>query len=197
MQQQNIAQGSDDWLAMRRQGIGASEASIVLGIDPYRDRQDLLDDKLGRGKPFKTNPAMQLGTKFEGVARALSFFDLDIEFTPAVIHHPTLEWMFASLDGQCLLTKTICEIKYMGKKNFDMVGSSKGPLKHHFPQMQHQLAVTGYDRCVYIPYTLTENKQEIDKIAYINIDRDDSYIDRLIQLEKEFWDEVKRCKESA
>ncbi len=185
-----MEQQSDGWHTWRSMGIGSSDAPAVMGVCPYRSRKELLLDKLGRGKPFKSNPAMQLGVKFEPVARALSYFDMDIEFEPATLIHPDLDFVRASLDGICNQTKTIAEIKYMGVKNFIKCAETLSALEHHYPQVQHQLAVTGFKLAYYIPYTLTENKREIDKIAYIKVDRDDQYIERLLTLEKEFWNEV-------
>ncbi len=185
-----MEQGTSLWHEWRKSIIGASEASVILGIDPYRDREELLLEKLGEGKPYKSNPAMELGNKFEGPARALLFFELGIDFTPSTRTHPDLPWMGASLDGYCEATNQSCEIKYMGKKNFDLVKSSGAPLKHHYPQVQHQMAVYGLDKAYYAAYTLTEEKREIDQLTSVIVSRDDSFIQNLIKLEKEFWDEV-------
>lgn len=185
-----MEQQTAEWHIFRSNGIGSSDAAVIMDIDPYRDRNDLLLDKLGKGKPFKRNPAMELGVKFEPVARSLSYFDLGIEFTPHTLTHPEHDWMRASLDGYNIYTNSLCEIKYMGEKNFIKCRDDVSALPHHYPQVQHQIAVTGFSEAWYIPYYLTENKQEIAEIAYIKIARSDEYIDRLITLEKEFWDEV-------
>ncbi len=36
-----------DWLALRREGLGGSDAAAVLGISPFRTARDLYYDKLG------------------------------------------------------------------------------------------------------------------------------------------------------
>lgn len=189
-----MEQQSSDWLVWRQSGLGSSDASVIMGIDPYRDREQLLDDKLGRGEPMKKNFAMELGNKFEGAARALSYFDLDIEFEPITLTHPDLNWMRASLDGYSTEHNCLAEIKYMGNVNWEACRNANAPLLHHAAQMQHQLAVAGMPMAWYIPYTLTKDKKEINDICYIKVERNDVYIDNLIRLEKEFWDEVIKSK---
>lgn len=41
----NLVQGSEEWHAFRSTRFGASEASAMLGISPYKTRTDLLKEK--------------------------------------------------------------------------------------------------------------------------------------------------------
>lgn len=192
---QELIQGSEEWLAWRAKGIGASDAAAILGICPYRSKKQLLLEKLGRGKPQKKNPAMALGNKFEGAARALLYFELDVEFTPHTLSHPDHPFILASFDGYCANSEQIAEIKYMGQKNFDLIKKTNKPLEHHFPQVQQQLAVSTFKKCVYCFYTLNENRSAIANLAHIEVERDDQYIDQtLIPALTDFWSEVQRRK---
>jgi predicted phage-related endonuclease len=118
------------------------------------------------------------------------FFELDIEFFPKTHEHDKYPFLRASLDGQSTCGK-ICEIKYMGAKNFNSVMLTQAPLEHHYPQIQHQLLVTGLSESIYVPYILSACKKKIDSIQYVDVKRDDNYIDNeLLPRLLNFWNEV-------
>lgn len=184
-------QGSEEWLGWRSKGLGSSDASVVMGIDPYRSREDLFLDKTGRGKPVTVNEAMRLGIKFEGSARALLYFEFGFEFEPHICNHPDLPFIRASLDGYTDEKSLLAEIKYMGLKNFEKIQETQWPLDHHYPQVQHQLLAKGLKEAVYVPYTLAPCKSKIDKIQFVPIVRNESYINnQLLPALITFWNEV-------
>ncbi len=184
-----MEQGSSSWLGWRKQGVGSSDAPCVMGCDPYRTREDVLLDKLGLAEPVKVNGAMELGTMWEPAARAMYFFETGLDMEPAEFAHPDYPYLRASLDGYREDAWPI-EIKFMGEKNFDLIHQTQAPLEHHWVQVQHQLLVTGKERCVYIPYTLTEDKKKIARIQYVWVLRDDKYQAELYQKLTDFWQEV-------
>lgn len=162
-----------------------------MGIDPYRSKDDLFLEKTNRAKPTVKNFAMELGNRFEGPARALLYFELDIEFEPITVIHSDLHFIRASLDGYNLEEQVLAEIKYMGTKNFDLVKTSQATLVHHYPQVQQQLAVTGFKKAIYTAYTLNKPRKAIDKFQTVPILRDEKYInEELLPALKSFWDEV-------
>lgn len=184
-------QGSPVWHQWRGKGLGSSDASVVMGIDPYRTREDLLLDKTGRGKPVQVNEAMRLGSRFEGAARALLYFEFGFEFEPAICNHPDFPYIRASLDGLSPDGERLCEIKYMGQKNFDKIKETQWPLDHHYPQVQHQLLAKGLKEAVYAPYTLAKCKTKIENIQSVVVVRNDQYInDQLLPALQNFWGEV-------
>ena len=52
----------EDWLALRRQGLGGSDAGAVCGLNPYTTSMDVFADKTG-GRVFedRDNEAMREG----------------------------------------------------------------------------------------------------------------------------------------
>ncbi len=187
-----MEQGSPEWHQWRRQGIGSSDASVVMGSDPYRTREELILDKLGMGKPIKTNPAMELGTKWESAARALFYFEHDMECDPAEIVHPDYSFIRASLDGLNLEHGFFLEIKYMGQKNFDLAKSGRIQ-NHHVIQMAHQTLTTNINKAYYVPYTLNQEKTKVESIAYIQHEPSADYIyNDLMPALKLFWEEVEQ-----
>lgn len=57
------------WLEARRSGIGGSDASVILDLNPYRTRLALWLDKTGRADPEPDNDAMEAGRRLEPVMR--------------------------------------------------------------------------------------------------------------------------------
>jgi len=47
----------DDWLSVRKQGIGSSDAATAVGLNPYKSQLELWMEKTGRdGNLPKTDP---------------------------------------------------------------------------------------------------------------------------------------------
>lgn len=53
--------GSEEWLFLRRTTVGGSEASSVVGMNPFQSAFTLWCEKTGRAKPFEGNLATELG----------------------------------------------------------------------------------------------------------------------------------------
>ena len=93
----------EEWLGYRAEGIGASEAGTVLGVNPYSNARALWEIKTGRAKrpDLSGNPAVQFGIAAEEHIRALWALqhpDWKVE------HHPYRMYgrgcMYCTLDGE-------------------------------------------------------------------------------------------------
>ncbi len=60
----NFQQNTPEWLAMRRNCIGASDAPIIMGLSPYKKRDQLLEEKV-YGKNTAMSASMQYGKDME------------------------------------------------------------------------------------------------------------------------------------
>lgn len=193
-----MKQGSPEWHEWRSNGIGSSDAPAIMGVCPYRSREDVLADKLGTAAPVKENPAMRLGTKWEPAARAyfaLNHGLLDIE--PCEIEHKKHSFLRASLDFAHKPEFLFGEIKYMGEKKFEEVLRKQVTPENHWVQIQHQFMVTGFSTCVYVPYTLSEDHRRIERIAFVHVDCDLHYIrNKLFPALNNFWQTVTANKRS-
>ena len=59
-----LEQGSSAWLAWRNEGIGASDASTIMGENRFKSREELLHEKIHQiNEP--ANAAMNEGTRLE------------------------------------------------------------------------------------------------------------------------------------
>jgi putative phage-type endonuclease len=183
-------QNTQEWHRFRKGGLGGSDAPVVMGLSPYRTRYQLWEEKLGLIDTDQGSYVTDLGQKFEPRARAHFCLQTGMEIKPHVMQHPEFAWLRVSLDGYNEKDRVFAEIKMMGKKNFDLVTESKQPLPEHWPQLQHQFLVTGFQRAYYITYTLNEERSDIDQIQMLTVLPDQKYMKALFEEEKKFWDLV-------
>jgi putative phage-type endonuclease len=166
-------------LEKRRATIGSSDAPCIMGISPYKSAYQLWEEKVF-GKEQSTNPAMKRGNDLEPQARAWFEKKIGLDLPPACLIHPNYSWMSANLDGYNEKKKVLAEIKCTSKANHELAKEGKIP-DYYYPQVQHQLEVTGLDNMYYIHFDGYEG--EVVEIA-----RDDKYINNLVKEEKKFWD---------
>lgn len=60
-----VGMTSESWLAYRAKGIGASEVSTILGLNPYKSSIELFYEKIGDPIPTVENMAMFMGKEQE------------------------------------------------------------------------------------------------------------------------------------
>ena len=155
--QDSIITTEEEWHKARAQGIGASEASAILGMNPYMSNVDLWKQKTGRKKaPDISNVAcVRYGHAAEGYIRelfALDYPQYEVSYGGAfdMVRNPEYPFIFATLDGRLIERETgrkgILEIKTteilksMQKEKWD----GKIP-QNYFAQNIHQLLATGFD----------------------------------------------------
>lgn len=184
-----MQQNTDEWLEWRRKGLGASDASIVMGVSPYKTRRQLWENKLklrpDDGESFIT----ELGHKFEPRARAKFAIENGIDLKSDIcMTHELFPWLRASLDGHCEKERVFAEIKMVGKVKMEWLKANRRPLDEHVPQVQQQFLVTKYERGFYIAYCLDEKKQTLVDYVAFPVQADRKYIDKeLFPALKDFW----------
>ena len=179
----------DEWLTIRKQGIGGSDAASAMGLNPYKSQLELWMDKTGRdGNLPKTDPndessPMYWGNLLESVVAShyCKRTGYKVRRINAVLQHPTVPWMLANIDREVIGAP---DVQILECKTAGMNGArlwKEGVPEYVQLQVMHQLAVTG--------------KQTADVAVLIcgqelktyRIDRDESMIARLIELERAFW----------
>lgn len=176
-----LAQNSPEWLEFRKTKIGASDAPIIMETSPWKTPYQLWEEKMGvRESPVTA--AMQRGTNMEEEARWVFEEMIGIQVFATVKIHPTLDWMMASLDGIDVEERHIVEIKCPGAMDHGKAMDGVVPDKY-YPQLQHQMAVTGLDGAFYFSYTRSSSK-------IIEVQRDDKYISEMIQKERQFYNHM-------
>ena len=63
-----VGKSHEEWLAFRRTGIGGSDMSAIMDMNPYRDAVAVWMDKTGRTEPdTEGNQYTYWGTKLEAL----------------------------------------------------------------------------------------------------------------------------------
>lgn len=181
-----LIQGSPEWLQMRKQFLGASDAPVIMGVSPWKTPRQLWEEKLGLGKE-ETNQAMRYGTEMEEPARRAYERHTGNLVAPAVVFHPEKKFMMASLDGLTLDKTLAVEIKNVRAEDHEKAKNGLVPEKY-FPQVQHQLAVLGINMLHYFSFRQGD-------FALIEVKRNDEYINDLYKNEEKFWDDVQNFRE--
>ncbi|WP_197468537.1 YqaJ viral recombinase family protein, partial [Alcanivorax sp. HI0083] len=143
----------EDWLKIRKQGIGASDAAAAVGISPYQSPLELWMIKTGRDgllpapDPDDIQSPLYWGTLLEPkVAEAYAKITGNkVRRVNSVLQHPDEDkpWMLANLDYAVVGNDDvqILECKTTGQYGAKLWAD--GVPEYIQCQVQHQLAVTG------------------------------------------------------
>ncbi|MBV8500252.1 MAG: YqaJ viral recombinase family protein [Paucibacter sp.] len=184
----------EQWLTVRKGGIGSSDAGAAVGLNPYKSRLELWMEKTGRdGNLPKADPndetsPLYWGTLLEPIVAAhyTKRSGNRVRRINAVLQHPEEPWMLANIDREVI---GAADVQILECKTAGINGARlwvEGVPEYVQLQVMHQLAVTG--------------KQAADVAVLIGgqelrihrIDRDDAMIRQLIELERDFWSYVER-----
>ncbi|ARK40492.1 YqaJ viral recombinase family protein [Burkholderia pseudomallei] len=179
----------DDWLAVRRTGIGGSDAAAAVGLNPYMSALELWLDKTGRSEglprpdPNDTTAPTYWGTLLEPIVAAVYTQQTGnkVRKVNAVLRHPTIPWMLANIDREVIGVPDVQILECKTAGEFGTRLWRDGVPEYVQIQVQHQLAVTG-KAAAHVAVLLCGQALEV-----LRIDRDDALIGRLIELEARFW----------
>jgi putative phage-type endonuclease len=181
---EQLQQNTPEWHCWRRQGIGASDAPVIMGETPFKTPRALWTIKTGRAQEAPAGPAARRGQELERFARRAYERQTGIQVEPLCLVHQELEWMRASLDGLSFDGATLVEIKCpLSARDRTSAQQGRIPSQYH-AQLQHQLEVSGAERAHYWSFHGTEG-------ILLEIRPDREYVRRLIEAETAFWQRVK------
>ncbi|MEN7528630.1 lambda-exonuclease family protein [Cupriavidus sp. DL-D2] len=179
----------DDWLAVRKTGIGGSDAAAAVGLNPYQSQLELWLEKTGRDAglvkpdPMDTTEPVYWGSLLEPIVAAAYTQQTGrrVRKINAVLRHPTVPYMLANIDREIIGAPDaqILECKTAGE--FGARLWREGVPEYVQLQVQHQLAVTG-KLAADVAVLLCGQKLEVHRI-----ERDEALIGQLILLEARFW----------
>lgn len=172
-------QGSPEWLEWRKSRITASEIPIIMGVSKFKSPYQLWREKVGFVDQGPATQAMQRGTQLEPLVRATVNEERggDKPWEPVVAEHAEISWAAASLDGWN--GETVLEIKCPGLADHKVAEEGKIP-KHYADQIQWQMFVMDAAKALYASYWEGQ-------IAYVEVDRDDDRILKLVEAAAEFY----------
>lgn len=178
----------EQWLDVRRGGIGSSDAAAAVGLNPYRSMLELWLDKTGQGVPAPEEPEDDAsptywGTLLEPIVAAhyTRRSGRRVRRINAVLAHPQYPWMLANIDREVVGAP---DVQILECKTAGINGAKlwkDGVPEYVQLQVHHQLAVTG-KQAADVAVLICGQELRIHRI-----ERDEALIAQLIGLEEAFW----------
>jgi len=177
---ERLKQNTPEWHRWRLQGIGASDAPVVMGDAPFRTRRYLWSVKTGLARESGVGPAARRGRALEYAARIAYERHTGIQMEPLCLVHDGLQWMRASLDGLSFDGAIVLEIKCpWGNRDQAALREGRVPA-HYYAQVQHQLEVSGAEELHYWSF---DGKAG----TLVTVRHDREYVAKLLETETAFW----------
>lgn len=177
------------WLDVRKRGIGSSDSSAAIGLNPYKSPLELWLEKTNRDQHLtKPNPDDDTAPVFWGVVLepiVASQYQRrsgnKVRKVNAVLQHPENPWMLANIDREVVGS---ADVQILECKTAGINGAKlwrDGVPRYVEVQVMHQLAVTG-KQAADVAVLLGGQQLEVYRI-----ERDELLIKHLIELERQFW----------
>lgn len=147
------AQGSQQWHTHRASHFNASDCAAMLGLSPYKTRDQLLKEKatgLTDDVDEATQARFDKGHEFEATARPWAEEIIESDLYPVVLagEHEGLK-LSASLDGLTMLEDVSFEHKSANADLIERLDGGEIPFHYH-PQMEMGLMLSGAERCLFM-----------------------------------------------
>jgi putative phage-type endonuclease len=175
--------------AARRNGIGGSDAAVIVGLSPFKSAYQLYLEKRGEAPIGEEETfAQQLGNILEEpVAQLYCERTGRTMRRQPLATHAQYPWMLANIDRQILKDPRGPGV-YEGKTTNEWTGRDINGVAdipdHYFLQAQHYMAVYEYAWASFGILIGTK------RFVWCDIERNDEVIAELIRQESEFWDRV-------
>ena len=174
----------EEWLELRKKGIGGSDSAAIVGLDRYRSAFDVYAEKIGLKPEQPDNEAMRQGRDLEQYVaeRFMEATGKKVRRRNAMLQHPEYPFMIADIDRWIVGENAGLECKTTSILNRAKFSQGEFP-PNYYVQCMHYMAVTGAERW-YLAVLVLNNAFHV-----FTIERDENEIQALIQAEKQFWEE--------
>lgn len=174
-----------DWLAMRKAGIGGSDCAAAVGLSRWKSPFQLWSEKTDRIVPTKAGEAAYWGSVMEPILRAevaKRMPEAEVRECPFFLRSKEHPYMLANIDGYVRENGSFSCLEIKTANAYAAVQDWQNGLPiEYYCQVMHYMAVTGMSSA-YVAVLLGGNTFEIQKI-----DRDEDMIQHIIQMEERFW----------
>jgi len=173
----------EEWLLLRRKGIGGSDAAAIVGLNRWRSAFDVYAEKVGLKPEQPDNEAMRQGRDLEDyvASRFCEATEKKVRRRNAILQHPEHTFMTANIDRWVVGENAGFEAKTTSILNRAKFSQGEFP-PNYYVQCVHYMAVTGAER--WYLAVLVLNKA----FHVFTIERDEAEIEALIAAEKDFWE---------
>ncbi len=179
-----LGMSREQWLRIRKSGIGGSDAGAVCGLNPYSGPMDVYRDKTTDEIDDMDNEAMRQGRDLEDYVarRFMEETGFKVRRCNKMYRSGEYPFMLADVDRMVVGTDAGLECKTASAYNKDKWKDGRIP-PHYLIQCLHYMAVTG-KREWYIAVVILGVGFQYQKITW-----DDRLIGKLIGVEQAFWNQ--------
>lgn len=178
----------EEWLSLRKNFIGGSDAGAVVGLNPYKSAYTLWAEKTGKIPEFEGNLITEVGSYLEDFVAKL--FEKEsgkkVRRKNRMLVNADYPFACADVDRVIVGENAILECKttnsFPAMKKFK---NGEYP-ESWYCQMTHYLAVGGYDKA-YLAVLIGCREFKI-----FELNRDEEEIKALMSAEADFWDKVQK-----
>ena len=172
----------EQWLELRRNSIGGSDASTVMGLNPYSSKLTLYADKKGILPEKEDTERMRLGRDLEEyVAQRFSEASgKKVKRSGWMWQHPTYEFITVNIDREVEGEDAFLEAKTTMNYEKHDYDSGEIPM-NYYCQVMHGMAVTGCEKAYLAVLVFGVG------FYWFEIKRDENEINALIDNEVAFW----------
>ena len=173
----------EQWLKLRKTGIGGSDAGAVCGLNPYSSAMKVFQDKISDTVEEADNEAMRIGHDLEDYVakRFTEATGLKVRKSYFMYRSKEHPYMLADVDRLIVGEDAGLECKTASAYNADKWKDGEIPL-HYIIQCYHYMAVTG-KRIWYIAAVILGRE-----FVYRKLEWDDELIRQMIDIEQNFWE---------
>lgn len=173
----------EEWLRLRKTGIGGSDAGAICGLNPYVSPMGVFYEKTREEVETYDNESMRQGRDLEEYVarRFMEETGLKVRRSNVMYQSEEYPFMLANVDRLISGENMGLECKTASAYNADKWTGDSVPA-HYEIQCHHYMAVTGAEAW-YLAVLIMGRE-----FKYKRIDRDEELIQNLIAIEREFWE---------
>lgn len=174
--------GREEWLNLRRKGIGGSEAGAICGLGTFSTPFSVWADKLGLIPEKEDTERLRQGRDLEEYVakRFCEETGKKVRHKKVMLQHDEHDFMIADIDREIVGEQAGLECKITTSLNLKKLKNGEYP-DQYYVQCMHYMAVTGWKKWYLAILVLGTG------FYIFEIERDEDEISTLIRLEKEFW----------
>lgn len=173
----------EKWLGLRREGVGGSDASAIMGLNPYSSPLKVYLDKIGKLEEQPDSEAMKQGRDLEQYVaeRFTEETGKKVKRCNKILQHPDYPFMLANVDR--LIVGEDAGLECKTTSPYNKIRFDEGELSPvYHAQVQHYMAVTGMSKW-YVAILV------LGKAFHVfEVERNDDFIAALIDAEQDFWE---------
>lgn len=189
-----------EWLKSRTFGIGGSDASAILGLNPYKTNIELFEEKTGRRIPedISDKPYVKYGNYAEPCIRQLFALDYPeykvFYYKNRILRSKEYPFLQASLDGELTDAegrRGVLEIKTSNiLQSMQYERWRERVPDNYYIQVLHYLLVTGYEFAVIRAHLRSDwgqDRRTTVKHYFIERSEVENDLQMLLREECKFW----------